>query len=348
MPRALAAATVAFATLGLTSGSAYASPPSPVTSVTIQPAGAGYANVSWSGQDQSATGVRVCVKIGATASTDPTNCDIQMDRVGQSSTYAQLKPGTTYSFSVFAYSGDGTAREYSQAATTPAWHGSKIALTRPECAAAKPCTLHAQLTDTYQHSAIAGQAVQLWTRPLNGSTEWQSGGSAVTDGNGVAAITMTFPTTRTQQIQWKFAGAEQLLGSDSNTTWFTPTFTVTAHLTKTHARPNEKVKLWGAVQPDEKNVMADLLTYDTRCHGFDGSGTVVSVKRQQLPNGHTTFGYVFVVSRSTPGTTRYEVLIDRQGWPGSKTSPEVTLTVGTATTAVARGYDRATPRVSSC
>src|SRR5207248_964536 len=75
-----ATATLLVSMSGVWIAPAYADPPAPVSSVTVEPDGPQYVKVSWTGQDPNATGVRVCAKLGGSASVNPADCDDAQDR----------------------------------------------------------------------------------------------------------------------------------------------------------------------------------------------------------------------------------------------------------------------------
>lgn len=346
MRASLVFAALASAASLLSAAPASAAPPAPVQNVHITSTadrdGEVIATISWT-PPADADGARACAQQGVQPATDPTACDVYFD-ADTANTTLDLVGGKTYTFSVFAYAGAGTAREFSAPATTRPWHGSKVRLTLCDFPTyGVPCRIDAVLTDTRLDSRLQGARVELWRGVPELNPDWRLFDADRTDGDGDAHVRVT--PREEHYFQWRFQGVEGVLASTSAKAKVTPRIRVTAHLTHSNASPGERVKIYGIVRPKLDALRIDLIEYQTTpCRSWQFTGQRVTAKRQRLPNGNTTFGYVMTISRSTLGTYRFEVATGSHRGFTYGMSDRVTLTIGSG----ARGSSRSAPGVPAC
>ena len=340
---------------------AHADTPPPVGSITVtsgiqEPAHryGGFltvASVSWTGEDASVDGVQVCLVQGTTATDDPTYCAEQenVPAPGTHTARITLRPGKAYVFSVYTYVDDPSTggRTYSSAVREK-WHGSALDIkARPLYATfGDTITLTAKLTDTRTDAPIPRQEVTLlkW-RPDTGT--WRRLDTFRTDDDGNVKVRLK--PRREFIYAWSYAGNDGHLGVAEGMTYYLD-YLVTAHLSKSSAAPGERVRMYGIVRPRTVGKRVLLLQYQSSpCNAFVKTGESVVAKRQTLPNGRTTFGYVITVSRSTAGTSRFEAMTNKDDRLHGGISDPVSLTVGSTAAATAtRGSSRAALAVPTC
>lgn len=328
---------------------AIAAPPAPVSGVTVTPGVNAYgevlATISWTQQDPSAQGARACAKQGVHPATSPDACDVLSDTY-DSFANLLLTRGRTYSFSVFAFTGDDASqREFASPTTTQPWHGTRLTL-RTVCGIPvydEPCRFETVLTDTFTDQHLAGAHVTLQQGPYEPNTSLQEYGADNTDTDGLAHVSVTMH--KAHHYQWQYLGADRILATVSRDEPVRPELQVTAHLTSASARPGQNVKMYGVVRPAVTGLRVYLSEYVSQpCAGYGSAGQRVTPQWQRLPNGHRAFGYVFTISRSTLGKHTFRA--DANGNKGFNAgySRPVTFTVGTT----ARGSSRAAPASWAC
>ena len=306
---------------------AAAAPPAPVTDVHVSSDvdgdGQVFATISWTQQDPNAAGARVCGKEGTKAPTAAYGCNVEGES-DQSSVRILLRSWTTYTFSVFAYSGEGQQREFSTAVTTRPWHGTVLAIR--ECSAplyGEPCRVETWLTDTHTHDRLKNTRVALYEGDATSSPAWHEYDADRTNSNGVAHVPVTL--RRAHHLQWRFAGSDGILAGASYSDLVYPGFKVTGHLTSSSAHVGQKVKFFGTVHPVVARAVAHL--YYEGHLGVYPTGVKTEVRKRRLPTGRTAYGYVLTVPTDSRGTTRYTVIVNGDPDLGSGISPERTLTV---------------------
>ena len=325
---------------------AAATAPPPVTSVAVSvkawipPRLGGNSEpevvVSWTGEDQSANGVIVCLVRGTTPSNDANYCDVRKD-VSAPSTHTgrfRLRPESGFAFSVFAYAnpGDGSSPEYSTAVTT-VWHGSNMhTATVPEVITyGQRARLTATLIDVNAKAPLPGQSVALFY-VASGSYALHLIDKLTTDAQG-SVERMIRPRGR-GGYYWVFDGGAGHLSAVGSGGPYVD-YRVTAHLTSSRAAPGQDVHLYGVVKPEPSDVTKQAWLYEYQTSGpckgyYQATGQRVTAKRQLLPNGQRSYGYVMGVSRTTVGSHKFVVGVMTDKHLNGGSSPSVTLTVGNA------------------
>ena len=345
-PLVLIAALASAASL-ITAVPASAAPPPPVQDVTVTSSSSDdvdiFATISWS-LPPEADGGRACAKQGVHPAAEPTACDVYFDSSTPTAAL-RLTSGKTYTFSVFAYTGPPSAREFSEPVTTQPWHGSKLRFRYCSFPTyGERCRFDAFLTDTRLDTRVQGAKIELWRGVPKFNPDWQLFATDRTDGDGNAHVPVAL--REEHYFQWRFQGVERILASATSNERIRPRIRVTAHLTHSTAAVGEKVKLYGIVRPALDGLHVALVEYQTTpCRSWQSTGQRVKATRQRLPNGRTTFGYVMTISRSTPGTHRFEVTTDSADGLQYGISDRVALTVSSG---AARGTSRSAPGVPGC
>ena len=338
---------------GLFAVPAAASPPPPVASIAVAtsiqiPAHlySGFrfnAVVSWTGEDPSAQGVRVCFVEGTHPTTDPSTCDVAEDVAAPASHSDPLSlvPERSYALSVFATTGSDTSEEFSTPRTTKLHASTQAGKKVFYRTYGDQWPLRANLTDKLTGAALTNQPVALWHAGPS-TNGWHHVDTRRTNAAGVVEETVR-PRVR-GDYAWLYEGTNGELPSVHIVTIYLG-YRLTARLTSTHAAPGQRVRLYGTVRPATDNKVVRLSEYTTSpCNGYVLTGQHVTAKRQQLPNGHTTFGYVMTIAASAIGTHKYQANTDTDRRLNGGTSPTATLTVGGG----ARGTERSGPLTPAC
>ena len=349
------AAVLASAASLITATPASAAPPSPThlsvaqSMVAPQRQGNGvkyFARLSWTNPDPNAAGVRVCVVQSNRAVRNPdAGCDMSADYPAPAdhSENFQLQEGKAYSFSAFSYS-DDSPPQFSAPATTTL-HGTAIDVNH----AAKYQTygdrvlLEATLTDTKTDAPLRRAPLTLWKNWWQGGQGWKKVTAVETDAKGFASVKVK--PTRRSSYEWRYRGSASELAS-TREIYIYLDYRVTAHLTSSHAGLDQSVQIYGTVRPRTADKRVLLTEYTSTCNAYRITGQRVTAKRQRLPNGQTTFGYVMTISRSTGGTHKFEGYVKTDDRLNGGTSNSVSLYVGSG--AANRGMSRSAPGVPSC
>jgi len=326
---------------------AHAAPPPPVAGISLASKvdnpthlNAGFTLhtvVSWSGEAANVDGVVACLVRGHTPSTDPSSCEIRADVPAPATHTSRLRllERSAYAVSVFAYS-DAADREYSSPVTS-IWEGSALHGKRFfNVTYGNSVTLRTTLSDRRTGDPLPNESLTLVFAKA-GSNRWRNIGTFTTDATGTASMRLRQPREG-GVYTWRYNGGPRYLGAFREINVLVGN-RVTAHLTRSHAAPGESVRLYGIVRPTGQHVRVELSEYTAApCNAYLLTGQKVTAKRQQLPSGRITFGYVMTISRSSPGQHKFEA------YSGGGSSPSVTLTVGANT----RGTSRSAPAAPSC
>jgi hypothetical protein len=150
------------------------------------------------------------------------------------------------------------------------------------------------LKDTRTGQVIVGVPVKLYRLP---STLV----ATVTTSSLGKASKAVAPTARTQ-YQWRYAGNTAHKPVNSGTQTVSVAQVVSIHSTRTTVVHGTAYKIYGTVSPPSSGQRV----YLQRLLGtsWSNQGSVI-LKRQKLPNGVTTVGYVFTLRPSARGTYKY-------------------------------------------
>jgi hypothetical protein len=162
-------------------------------------------------------------------------------------------------------------------------------------------TTSTTLRDTTTSHVIGSAAVKLYKRPST-SSPWAFVANATTNSSGVASKSVA-PTGKTL-YQWRYAGSSTHKAATSPTETISVKQVVSAHSTKSTVAHGVTFKIWGTVKPASSGKTVTL----QRLSGTTWKSiSSVTIKKQKLPNGVTTSGFVFSVKQSTKGTFKYRV-----------------------------------------
>lgn len=162
-------------------------------------------------------------------------------------------------------------------------------------------TISTRLTDTTTSSGLAGMTVTLWRRATTAGN-WTKVTDKTTASTGSASVSVK--PTGFNQYQWRFAATASHAGATSATQSVTVAQVVSIKATKTSVRHGTTVKIYGTVQPagsGQKVTLQRLI--GTRWKSVASA----TLKKQRLPSGATTVGYVFAVKTPTKGSFKYRV-----------------------------------------
>jgi len=289
-----------------------------------------YVTVSWTQNDPTAAGSRVCIVRSAKPSMDQHVCMIEVDYDAPTTTSKRIKlvQGETYSFSVFSY--DSSSPRHFSPPITATLHAARLTKTqsRPQVYIGESVAFTAQFIDGRTGSPIAHKTVKFWKNEWSGEG-WKRIAALQTDGHGRAAVS-TQPT-HTTEYYWTFDGNDEQFSVLSEG-FVQVNYRMGARLSSATAAPDQHVKIYGRVRPNRDHVHVWLSEYEPSgpCGpGMYRNGQEVKAKVQRLPDGHTAFGYIMSISDSTVGRHRFQTAIDATHHMGNGLSPEVTLTVGT-------------------
>ena len=326
---------------------AHAAPPAAVETVALSfgvhdpttPDGAftRYVVVSWTGEDPSAGGVRVCLTKGVHPSADPDACDLQED-VPAPTSHGSAMPlaDSSYAVSVFAYSGD-QAHDYSSPHTVVADRTGVKGTSSFKATAGKRVTLTIALSDAYAQSPLPGETVTL-IHARHGSSTWHKIASARTRDSGKAATTLR-PTER-GRYAWIYAGKGGHLAAVHEVSGHV-SYGLTMHLTAQQVASGEAFKIYGTVRPSVAGIRVWLFEHVTTPCPSTVLLAKVRAKRQLLPNGRTAFGYVRSLSRAAPGSHEFRTAVVEDDTAYGARTDFQTVTVGSAPTAGARAMPSA-------
>jgi hypothetical protein len=329
MLRYSVAAGVVAVLLNLVSVPAYADAPS-VSGVSVATGTfnhyAGWAQVSWSSQSSSTDSVIVCVVRGTDPPSDDSSCDIRQVVAAPAMTTTRLKlfPEWTYTIAVYAT----TSSPYAEARpVVQTWDGTRIHADRNAYVSyGRPVRLDVRARDAETAAGVAHGQVQLLARSHNTSQPWLLVATLTTDSTGRAHTTLR-PTQR-GMYRWAFEGEDGHLATIRSFTMHL-SYLVTAHLTKTTVHVGEKTRIYGIVRPRVAKTVTLLQYTTTPYRGYARTSLKTKARRQRLPNGQVTFGYVLTLSRAKSGRYRLQTEVDRDRQLDGAGSRHLVLTVST-------------------
>jgi hypothetical protein len=160
-------------------------------------------------------------------------------------------------------------------------------------------TTSTTLKDTTTNHAIASASVKLQRKS---GTSWITVATKTTSSTGTASDTVK-PTANTT-YRWSYAGdaTHNAKTSASQTVSVAPV--ISAHSTKSSVQHGTTFKIYGTVKPSSSGQKINLQRLSGTTWKTIGT---VTIKKQKLPNGTTTVGFVFTVKPSTKGTFKYRV-----------------------------------------
>jgi hypothetical protein len=162
-------------------------------------------------------------------------------------------------------------------------------------------TISTKLTDTTTKSGLAGMAVTLWRRASAKAT-WAKVAAKTTSSTGTAS--MAVRPTGYDQYQWRFGATATHAGVTSATQSVAVSQVVSIKATRTTVRHGTTVTDYGTVNPPGTGQKI----YLQRLVGSKWvTAASATLKKQRLPNGVTTVGYLFTVKTAARGTFRYRV-----------------------------------------
>lgn len=177
------------------------------------------------------------------------------------------------------------------------------------------------LKDTTTNKALSGARAVLQRR-ANASKPWSTVGTVTTSSTGVA--TRSLKPTANAQYRWNYAGDATHTARTSSAKSVSVAQVVGIHTTRTSFRHGGTVRIWGSVKPagaGQKVTLQHLVGRTWR------SGASVVLKKQKMPNGSTTVGYVFTVKEPAKGTFKFRVHKAATSALAQGTSSTVTLKV---------------------
>lgn len=154
------------------------------------------------------------------------------------------------------------------------------------------------LTDTTASTAVGGAAVALYGR-TSSSAKWAKLASATTSSSGAAKVSVTLP--RSEQVQWRYAGAAGSPGTGaatSKTTTISVSPALTAAATPTKVKHGKTVKVYGTAAPAKGTVVLQELSGKT----WKSTKITAKIAKQKLPNGKKAYGFVLPVALAKKGT----------------------------------------------
>jgi 5-hydroxyisourate hydrolase-like protein (transthyretin family) len=160
-------------------------------------------------------------------------------------------------------------------------------------------TTSTTIKDSTSSTPIGGIAVQLQRK--SGAT-WVLVGTANTSSSGVASKSVK--PTGNIQYRWTFAGNSSHKTATSPTQTVSVTQVVSAHSTKSTIKHRIAFKIWGTVNPPssgQKVTLQDLVGKLWK------NIATVTIKKQKLPNGATTVGFVFTLNIAKASIVKYRV-----------------------------------------
>jgi hypothetical protein len=220
-------------------------------------------------------------------------------------TITDLDNGTTYLFRVAAQDafGDGPWSDPSTAVTphAPLPHASK--LTTPHAATIRDgakVTLSTTLADSTTHSPLAGATVTLLGR--SGSGPFTTVATAFTDGQGKAGASV-HPGVNSQ-YKWSYAGTSGHAATTTAAVAVSVAQVVHAALSASHVKAHKRARIYGTVSPSETGKSVAL---QELLKGKWKTLTTATIKRQKLPNGKKTVGFLLSVKPVKKGTETLRV-----------------------------------------
>lgn len=148
---------------------------------------------------------------------------------------------------------------------------------------------------------MSGGLVALQAKSPSAST-WSQVATRTTSSTGTASVTLT--PHATTQYRWHYSGSGYV-ASYSATQTVTVRQVVLIHTTKTTVVHGIAFKIYGTVKPSgsgQKVYLQRLYGTTWKTIGY------VYLKKQKLPNGVTTVGYIFSTKATTKGTFKFRVM----------------------------------------
>jgi len=241
-----------------------------------------------------------------------------------SDTISDLTNGTSYEFRIRAENGVVDGAWSNTVSAKP--HGAQdpSALSAPHGSTisdGKSTTLSAKLTDKKTHSAIGGGAVTLLGRSGTSGTFHMMKKLTTTSGGVAKAVVQ--PSVNTQ-YEFSFAATSTHAAVTSTIATVDVAQVVTAALTKTTITHGGKVSVYGTVLPAASG---EKVTLQLKVNGKWKTISSVTTKKQKLPNGKKTVGYVISYPPGAKGKETLRVIRAADATNVGGTSKPLKLTV---------------------
>lgn len=162
-------------------------------------------------------------------------------------------------------------------------------------------TTSTTLKDSTTNAVISNASVKLYKRAST-SASWAFFANATTNGSGVASKSVS-PKGKTL-YQWRYAGDGTHEAATSPTQTVLVKQVVSAHSTKSTVAHGVAFKIYGTVKPASGG---QTVTLQRKVGTSWNSIASATIKKQPLPNGTTTVGFVFTAKQGTAGTYNYRV-----------------------------------------
>jgi hypothetical protein len=209
-----------------------------------------------------------------------------------------------YVFRVAAINSVGTgAYSAKSAAITPVADASSLAISATSAVRYGSLrTVNAKLVDAKTHALLGGQSVLLYQR-ASSNRAWGYVKRFTTTSKGTASTTIR-PSTN-EQYQLRYAGISTHKAATSATVVTSVVQVVSIARNHSSIKHGGKVSIYGAVSPagSGQTVYLQQLVKTT----WRTTATHVKIKRQRMPNGRTSTGYVLTIKLSTKGSVRFRV-----------------------------------------
>jgi hypothetical protein len=163
-------------------------------------------------------------------------------------------------------------------------------------------TVAAKLRDAKTNGVLAAQSVALYRR-LSSTAPWTFVRNVTTSSTGAAST--TYKPTTNEQWQWRYAGTSTHKSITSPVALTSVVQGVSARANHGSIRHGTSVSIYGTVVPSGsgQRVYLQQLVKTT----WRTLGTSATIKRQRLPNGTTTTGFVLTIKLNTRATDRFRV-----------------------------------------
>ncbi|MGN6609595.1 MAG: fibronectin type III domain-containing protein [Jatrophihabitans sp.] len=276
------------------------------------------ATVSWSAPSQVATGYDVQYSTDG-GSTWTTNTSFE-GNAATTEKITGLANGTAYVFRVAAIDGAGTGA-YSTASSpvTPTADATAVSIAAPTAVRfGTTVTVTGSVRDTTTNTALAGASVKL-VRRSSPNAPWTLV-RTVTSGPAGGVSAAYKPTTNVQ-FQWQYAATATHRAAASAVRTVSVAQTVSIAAKPASVRHGGTLKIYGVVTPAGGGSVSLQRLFGTTWKTV----ATATLKRQKLPNGVTTVGYVVAVKLPTKGSYRYRVTRAKTATLAAGTSAVVTV-----------------------
>lgn len=177
------------------------------------------------------------------------------------------------------------------------------------------------LTSVTTHAGVAGRHIRLYASS-SPSGPWTLIRDLVTAGNGNVTTTVR-PSAKTY-LRWNYSGDSLYYASHSATSYVLVKQVVSAYPTSGRVNHGWVFKIWGRVSPTKVGVPVYLQMVSG---GHWKTVSATRIYRQRLPNGQTTYGYVFSRRIYTHGRYQFRAVVNGYGGLSGGNSRSVYVTI---------------------